>query len=113
MRYRFLKYRKDEYRHLFQKQRSKCVSLLRKGKKKYFSSLIINKVVDNKSFWKIVQPFPSNKLSLFEKRDTLIDDDELITEEQKVANSFNYFFSSIVTSLNLPESQTFDPLQII
>ena len=65
MRYRFLKHKKDEYRHLFQKQRSKCVSLLRKGKKKYFSSLIINKIVDNKSFWEIVQPFLSNKTISF------------------------------------------------
>ena len=69
----------------------------------------INKVVDNKSFWKIVKPFLSNKTISSEKI-TLIDDDELITDEQKVANSLNDFFSSIVTNLNLPESQNTNPL---
>ena len=41
---------------------------------------------------------------------TLIDDDELIADEQKVANSLNDFCFSIVTSLNSPESQNADPL---
>ena len=50
MRNRFLKHRSDENKRLFQKQRNKCVSLLRKAKKEYFSSLNVNKVVDNKSF---------------------------------------------------------------
>ena len=84
MRNRFLKHRSDENRCLFQKQRNKSVSLLRKAKKEYFSSLNINKVVDNKSFWKIVKPFVSNKTISSEKI-ILIDDNELITDEQKVA----------------------------
>ena len=84
MRNRFLKHRSDESRCLFQKQRNKSVSLLRKAKKEYFSSLNINKVVDNKSFWKIVKPFISNKTISSEKI-ILIDDNELIIDEQKVA----------------------------
>ena len=109
IRNRFLKNRSDENRRLFQKQRNKCVSLLRKAKKEYFSSLNINKVVDNKSFWKIVEPCLSKKTIPSEKI-TLIDDDELLTDEQKVANTLNDFFSSIVTSLNLPESKNANPL---
>ena len=69
----------------------------------------VNKVVDNKSFWKIVKPFLSNKTISSEKI-TLIDDHELITNEQKVANTLNDFFFTIVTSLNLPESQNADQL---
>ena len=64
----------------------------------------INKVVDNKSFWKIVKPFFSSE------KITLLDDDELKIDEQKVANTLNDVFFSIVTSLNLPESQNADPL---
>ena len=81
MRNRFLKHRSDENRRLFQKQRNKCASLLRKVKKEYFSSLNISKVEDNKSFWKIVKPFLSNKTISSEKK-PLIDDEELITDEQ-------------------------------
>ena len=44
----------------------------------------------------MVRPFLSNKTISSEKI-TLIDDDELIADEQKVANSFNDFFSSLVT----------------
>ena len=71
--------------------------------------MIINKVEDNKSFWNIVKPFLSNKTIPSEKI-TLIDDDELITSDQKVAKTLNDFFSSIVTSLNLPESENAGPL---
>ena len=109
IRNRFLKHISDENRRLFEKQRNKCVSLLQKAKKEFFSTSNINKVVDNKSFRAIVKPFLSNKTISSEKI-ALIDDDELITDEQKVANSLNDFFSSIVTSLNLPESQNADPL---
>ena len=108
MRSRFLKHRSDENRRLFQKQKNKCVSLLRKAKKEYFSSSNVNKVVGNKSFWKTVKPFLSNKTISSEKI-TLIDGDEPITDEQKAENTLNDFFSSIVTSLNLPESQNSDP----
>ena len=109
MRNCFLKRRIDENGRLFQKQRNKCVLLLRKAKEEYFSSLNVNKVVDSKSFWKIVKPFLSNKTIPSEKI-TLIDDHELITNEQKVANTLNDFFSIILTSLNLPESQNADQL---
>ena len=51
----------------------------------------MNKVVD--------KPFLSNKTISSEKI-TLIDDDELITDEKKVANTLNYFFFSTVNSLN-------------
>ena len=112
MRYRFLKHRSDENRRLFQKQRNMCVSLLRKAKKEYFSPSNINKVVEHKSFWKIVKPFLSNKTISSEKI-TIINDDELITDELKVANTLNDFFSSIITSLDLPKSQNPHPLSII
>ena len=82
MRNCFLKHRSYENRR-FQKQRDKCVSLLRKAKKEYFSSF---NVVDNKSFWKTVIPFLSNK-NVSSEKITLIDDNELITDKQKVANT--------------------------
>ena len=57
-----------------------------KLKKKKILILNINKVEANKSFWKIVKPFLSNKTISSEKI-TLIDDDEPITDEQKVVNT--------------------------
>ena len=69
----------------------------------------INKVVDNKSFWKIAKAFLSNK-NISSENITLVDDGEFITDEQKVANTLNDLFSSIVTTMNSPESQNADPL---
>ena len=91
MKNRFLKHRSDKNRRLFQKQRNKCVSLLRKAKKGYFSSLNVNKIVGNKSFCKTVNPILSNK-TVFSEKITLVDDDELITDEQKAANTLNDSF---------------------
>ena len=77
--------------------------------KRCFSSLNVNKMVDNKSSWETVKPFFSNK-TVSSETITILDDDEPITDEQKVASTLNDYYSNIVTSLNLPESQNAGPL---
>ena len=44
-----------------QLQRNYCVKLLRKTKMEYFQNMDVNKVNDNKMFWKTVKPRFSNK----------------------------------------------------
>ena len=68
-----------------------------------------NKVVGSKSFWKTVKLFLFSKTASSEKI-TLTDGDELVTDEESVANTLKDFFFSIVTSLNLLESQNAEPL---
>ena len=51
----------------YTKQRSWCVSLLRKEKKEYFANLNEKDVTNNKKFWQTVQPFLSEKLKSREK----------------------------------------------
>ena len=43
------------------RQRNYCVKLLRKTKMEYFQNMDVNKVSDNKMFWKTVKPRFSNK----------------------------------------------------
>ena len=43
------------------KQRNYCVTLIRKGKKKYYESLDVMNITDNKKFWKIVKLLFSDK----------------------------------------------------
>ena len=38
-----------------------CLKLLRQTKEKYFNNINVKKVSDNKTFWKSVKPFFSNK----------------------------------------------------
>ena len=47
------------------KQRNKCVSLLRKTKRAYYFNLNIKDIVDNKKFWEIAKSFFSDKSNIF------------------------------------------------
>ena len=98
----FLRNRSDENKRKYSKQRNYCVSLLRKTKKNYYSNLNEKKITDNKTFWKTVKPFLSDKTPSDEKI-TLIEKDKIIKTDTKTANVFNTFFSTIISNLNIPE----------
>ena len=68
-------------------------------------------ITDNRKFWKTVKPlfsekhFGSNKI-------TLLDGDEIISDDTEVANKFNSFFSNVVKKLNIEGFESdycFDP----
>ena len=53
----------DENKRKYTKQQNYCVSLLRKLKREYYSSLDVKNATDNKTFWKIVKPFLSDNVT--------------------------------------------------
>ena len=53
-----------------------CVSLLRKSKREYYSSLDVNNITGNKTFWNTVKPFLSDRLTSTQKI-TLTDNEKL------------------------------------
>ena len=55
-------------------------------KRNYSNNLNLNKITNNKTFWKTVKPFLSNKGD-FHKHITLIEDDQIITEDVEVAEN--------------------------
>ena len=57
-------------------------------------------VIDNKKFWKTVKPFLSDK-TMVDDKITLVENDEIITDDLKIAETFNNFFSEIVPNLNI------------
>ena len=71
---KFLKENSEENRLAYNKQRNLCRSLLRKGKKAYFENLDTH---------------------------TLVKDDDIVSENQAIAELFNKFFANNVTELNL------------
>ena len=99
---KFLKIPSIENELKYKKQRNYCVTLLRKEKKKYFSSLNIRNINDNKNFWRIVKPFFSEKNSI-NKKIILVENDEIVTNDEDIAEIMNNFFSSVVPRLNLKE----------
>ena len=107
LRNKFLKERNDENKRKYASQRNYCVSLLRKTKKDYYEKLNEKDVNGNKTFWKTVKPFLSDKI-VSKEQITLVENDEIISEESNVAQTFNSFFSNFVTNLKTPEYKDYD-----
>ena len=59
-------------------QRNYCVSLLKKTKKNYYNSLNEEDHSDNKTFWKTVKPFLSDK-KVSKEQILLVENDEIIS----------------------------------
>ena len=102
LRNKFLTERTDESKNRYTSQRNYCVSLLKKTKKNYYNSLNEKDVSDNKTFCKTVKPILSDKIIL------LVENDEIIFEDSKIAKSLNSFFSNIVKNLKIPRYRPYN-----
>ena len=100
LRNRSLKFPSEENITAFKQYRNFCVSLLRKEKKKFYSNLDISVMFDNKKFWKYVKPLFSGKSNL-KSGITLIEEDNVVTDEQKVAELLNDYFIDAVQNLEI------------
>ena len=88
---KFLNGRTDENKTWYSSQRKYWVSLLRI----YYCKCLNEKdVSENKSFWKTVESFLSGKI-VSKEQIFLVENDEIICEDRKVAESMNSFFSNI------------------
>ena len=97
-RNRFLKEKTEEFKSLYNKQRNICVSLLRKTKINYYEQLENKIVTNNRKFWKVVSPLFSEK-ALRKESIILKEHGKTITDNKKIAETFNNFFSNIVKKL--------------
>ena len=88
----------------YKKQRNFCSKLYKKERKKYYERLDLNNVTDNKKFWKTVKPFFSDKVTSV-LQITLVENDEIISDESKVTNSFSKFFENAVQSLGIKTNE--------
>ena len=91
LRNKFLKDRIEETKKKCSKQRNYCVSLLRKSKLDYFGNLNEKDINENKTFWKTIKPFLSDKVKLTNKV-TLIDNEEIIMDNFNTTKVLNTFF---------------------
>ena len=82
----------------YKKQRNLCVNLFRKAKREYYSTLNPSVVADNKKFWTAIKPLFSDKVKLRNKI-TLIEDENIFSEDKEVAEKLNSFFSNAVSNL--------------
>ena len=97
----------EENSKKYKQQRNYCVKLLRKTKVEYFQNMNVNKVNDNKMFWKTVKPRFSNKCKT---ANTIIltEGDIIIKAEKLIADTFNNYFADITKTLKLKKHPNFD-----
>ena len=81
------------------KQSNFCRKFLRQTKEKYFNNINAKKVSDNKSFWKSVKPFFSNKG--LNSNNILLVGYEIVNEDGKTSAIMNRYFTNITRQKNL------------
>ena len=83
----------------YKKQHNYVVKLNNQSKQEHFDSL--NPFLDSKPFWKSCKPYFSNKHSFGESKIALNESGEILTENMKIAETFNSYFNSVTDSLEL------------
>ena len=101
LRNKFWKSRSDESKLAYNKQRNYCLSLARQTKRVSYNNLDHKNIIDNKSFWKHVKPILTDKNPRSNKI-TLVENESIIEEPDKIAETFNNFFANAVSNLNIP-----------
>ena len=90
-RNRFLKEPTPINKLAYEKQRNYYVSC---NAWKYYGSLNINRIRDNKNFWRVVKPNFSDKI-LVTNRAILRDGGKIISDTEKAGDAFNKLFVNI------------------
>ena len=80
----------------YKKQRNFCVSLKRKFLKNYLKKLMEKCLTTNKSFWKFMKPFLTNKGFTGNNDITLIHQNKIISGEKQLTKLFNSYYINIV-----------------
>ena len=83
---------------LYKKQNNFCSKLYKKERNTYYSSSKLNKVTDNKAFWKTIKPFLSDKGTNINKI-TLVHNDKVISDDKQLCKTFSDFFQETVKTL--------------
>ena len=79
---------------------------MRENKKQYHGSLNVNRIKDNKNFWRVVGSNFSNKI-VATNRMILRDGAIIISDDEKVADIFNKFFVIIGNTSKIDKNKRF------
>ena len=89
LRNKFCKSPSEKNERKYKRQWDLCVSLRCKAIKQYFSNITSKGIVTNKEFGKTIRPFVTNKGCLENSDITLINYDEMVTEDKTLPKIFN------------------------
>ena len=102
LRSTFFNSKSEDDKKNYVKQRNYCVSLIRRTKKEYYGNLDPKKIAYNRTFWRTIKPFLSNKSTENEKI-ILLEKEEILANGSSVPKGLNYFFSNIVKTLGISD----------
>ena len=100
LRNKYIKKPNSHNKSIYNKHKNYCVNLFRKEKKKYYNNLDLKLVTDNKKFWKTIKPFFSDKNNIG-RNISLIDNNEIISNDDDIAEIMNSYFSNAVENLDI------------
>ena len=90
---RYYHHKTTESKWVYKKQKN-YVSRLYKieiERRKYYTNSDIKKITDNKLFWSTMKPFFSDKWTGTKSNITLVEGNDILTEDEDVANTLNSF----------------------
>ena len=96
-----------ENKMAYKKQRHFCVSLRRKCMKNYLKKLMEKGLTTNKSFWKFMKPFHTNKGFIGNNDIKLIHKSKIISDEKQLTKLFNSYYINIVEKSSGTKPKTF------
>ena len=100
LRNKFLKNPNNTNKTKHTKYRNYCTRLFKKEKKTFYGNLDPKLIIDNRKFWKTIKPLFSEKY-ISNMKITLLEGDEIISTDPKVAETSNNFFTNAVENLNI------------
>ena len=96
LRNKFFSTKNDIDRKVYNKQRNLCVSLIRSEKNNFFSNINTRDITDNKTFWKAVNPFFTDKMKTKSKITRI---EKNASQERHISNKF--FINIVVPFLKI------------
>ena len=101
---KFYKNRSAENSRALRKQKNYCNRLYKRERRKYYSQLNLSNITDSKKFWKTVNPLFTDKGGT-RNSIVLVKEDKIISDDSEVAQTFNDFFKTCVSSLDISENR--------
>ena len=86
---------------MYKKQRNKCVKLRKRSIKTYIENITKSGVMSNKTFWRTVRPFLTNKGILIDDEISLIHNGKIIDDEKQVAERLNHAYINILEQIQV------------
>ena len=80
----------------YKKAKNKCNSLTRKAKRKFFKEATKSGVMSNRTFWKTVKPFLTNKGCITNDCISIEKDEDIVRDEKVLLELFDENYINIV-----------------